>query len=337
MECTLKDVSIVIVTYRGDDLLRACLDSLDAACGTDPQIVVVDNSPSEETRFLTAAHANAVYVSSPGNPGFAGGNNRAMPHCDRPYVLLLNNDTVVHAGESILALARFLEANPRCGAVQGSGRIPGAGNAIAGCGSWITPYGFLWSPGFNDRRHPLFTEAHPCFMGGGFFLMFRRKDIPRFGGFLFRTDFWCYYEETDFCHRVWLAGMEVWYAPTVPIDHLVSRTAGRFRRADIMRRYLRNLLFSLKTNLSAASRIRILPFVYAMIAGHALLRLLRGDLESSRSDAGAIVASFRDRKRILAARRQVSRMRKASDREIFRLAMRRPPVMDFLKYIRSNA
>jgi GT2 family glycosyltransferase len=93
---TLKDVSIVIVTYKGDDLTQDCLESLSETCGTDPQIVVVDNSPSQSTRNIVAAHANAVYVASPGNPGFAGGNNRALQYCDRDYILLLNNDTIVH-------------------------------------------------------------------------------------------------------------------------------------------------------------------------------------------------------------------------------------------------
>ena len=331
----LADVSIIIVTYKGDDILRNCLDSLAASCGTDPQVVVVDNSPSLTTSRLVSAYANAMYVQSPGNPGFAGGNNRGLKHCDRPYVLLLNNDTIVHSRESILALARFLGEHPTCGAVHGSGKLSPSGN-IASCGSWLTPYGFLWSPGFNEKEHPLFSEAHQCFMGSGFFLMFRRNDLRSFGGFLFRTDFWCYYEEADFCHRVWLAGKEVWYVPTDPIDHLCSRTAGQFHHAAIMKRYLRNLLFSLKTNLSFASRLRIMPIACSMIAGHALLHLLKGNVTTFKSDVAALAASCHDGKRIQAARRQISRIRKVSDAHIFKFAMKRPQIAEFLRYIKGN-
>ena len=335
MTAALNDVSIIIVTYQGDELTKNCLDSLAATCGSEPQIVVVDNSPSETTRRIAAEYPNAVYVPSPGNPGFAGGNNRALPFCDRRYVLLLNNDTIVHSRESIAGLVRFLEEHPKCGAVQGSGRLYPSGT-IAGCGSWLTPLGFMWSPGFNAKEHPLFGEAHPCFMGGGFFLMFRRCDIAKVGGFLFRSAFWCYYEETDFCHRLLLAGMEVWYAPTVPIDHLCSQTSGRFRWSDIMRRHLRNLLFSLKANLSFASRLRILPFVYSLIVGHALFHFLKGDFPTAKSDFAALAASRRDKKRILAARRQVSRIRKVTDRQIFKTAMKHPPLKDLLRYVRGN-
>ena len=65
MDWTLKDVSIVIVTYKGDELLKNCLDSLQTSCGDEPQIIVVDNSPSEKTRFLTATYPNTLYVSLP--------------------------------------------------------------------------------------------------------------------------------------------------------------------------------------------------------------------------------------------------------------------------------
>jgi len=122
----------------------------------------------------------------------------------------------------------------------------------------------------------------------------------------------------------------------VPIDHLCSQTSGRFRWSDIMRRHLRNLLFSLKANLSFASRLRILPFVYSLIVGHALFHFLKGDFPTAKSDFAALAASRRDKKRVLAARRQVSRIRKVSDAQIFKTAMKRPPLKDLLRYVRGN-
>ena len=161
---SLSDIDVVVLTYKGDHLLRDCLDSLRRTCGDEPHVIVVDNSPSPATRELVAGYANTFYLESSGDPGFAGGNNhvkairseqnlgfaggnnRALPHCTRPYVLLLNNDTVVH-----------------------------------------------------DRFHS-------------------------------------YYEETDFCHRVWLGGGEVWYVPTPPIDHVTSATFSKIPRPQVLRR-----------------------------------------------------------------------------------------------------
>lgn len=336
MKSTLKDVSIVIVTYKGDELTRNCIDSLAATCGDDPQIVVVDNSPSEATRLMVASYPNTTYVSSPGNPGFAGGNNRAMPECNRPYVLLLNNDTIVHTRESIERLVEFLDDHPKCGAAQGSGTLKD-GKRLAGCGSFLMPFGFMWSPGFAQAEEPTFDKTHPCFTVSGFFMMFRRSILPSVGGMLFRSHFWCYYEESDFCHRAWLAGHEVWYVKTPPITHLCGATASGFRRADIMSRYLRNVLFSLSANLSFWSRLYMLTACKVLLACHGAYHLAMGHAETAKADWHALASTRRNRIKIIAARRQVKKLRKASDRQLFKTIMRMPSFAHFAKYVISNA
>ena len=60
----LSRVSILIVTWNGDDLLRDCLDSLDAVYADVPEIVVVDNAAMESTRNLVARHPHTKYISS---------------------------------------------------------------------------------------------------------------------------------------------------------------------------------------------------------------------------------------------------------------------------------
>ena len=332
----LENISIIIVTYKNDDLTRNCLDSLATTCGDAPQIVVVDNSPSASTRDIVSRYANTLYVASPGNPGFAGGNNRAIPFCNRPYILLLNNDTIVHTDESLAKLVEFLDKNPKCAAVQGRGRLPSVRNTLAGCGCFLTPYGVLWTTGFMTNEEPNFDKPHPCFAVGGFFLMFRRSVLPSVGGRPFKTHFWCYYEEIDFCHRLWLSGHEVWYVPTPPIDHLLSRTSSNFRHNDVMRRYLRNVIFSLSANLSAWNRFRILNAFRFLLVGHALASLLRGKMSAAKCNIAAIIWAWHDRMRILAARRQIKKLRKATDQEIFAKTMYRPNPTEFFKSIVSR-
>ncbi len=336
MKHSLSDISIIIVTYKGDGLLKDCLDSLAMACGTEPQIVVVDNSPSDATRKAVSAFSNAVYVPSPGNPGFAGGNNRALAHCDRPYILLLNNDTVIHSRTSIERLVEFLDGHPACGVAQGSMVLPQSGGLLGGCGSFLTPFGFLYSPGFGVPDAPEFHAPYPCFSDIGAFMAFRRALLPAVGGMLFRTHFWSYYEETDFCHRVWLSGSEVWYVPTPPIDHLCGQTSGRFVRAEIMGGFLRNQYFSLAANLSALSRLFVLPCLTCVILGHGLLHLLRGDTPQFKANLKALKSILHDRRRILAARRQAARIRRVSDFAIFRKVMRVPSLRYFLRSIRAH-
>lgn len=333
---SLRDISIVIVTFQGDPLLRACLHSLHETCGDEPQIVVVDNSPDPSTRAIVELHPNAVYVESPGNPGFAGGNNAAMPFCDRPLVVLLNNDTVVRDKRSFEELVSFMDQHPECGAAQGTMTLPNSGNRLGGCGTFLTPFGFLYSPGFNVEDSHEFHDPYPCFSTIGAFMVFRKEILSKVGGELFRSHFHSYYEETDFCHRVWLSGSEVWYVPTVPIEHLCGATSSRFQRVEIMRQFMRNTAFSLLCSLSFWGRVRIIPLYFCVISGHGVVHLLRGDQATFRADFSIFPELIRLRKDIRAARSVVASFRKVSDRTIFRKALRSPGFSYIFRTIRSN-
>ena len=332
----LSKISIVIVTYKGDDVLKDCLDSLRATCGTSPQIVVVDNSPSSSTRQLVSEHPNAIYVESPGNPGFAGGNNRALPYCDREYILLLNNDTVVKSSRSITDLVDFLEGNPSCGVVQGSIVLPRLGGKAGGCGSYLTPFGFQLARGFGvPLATPGLEKPTRCFSIMGAFMLFPRSLPSDTGGFLFYDHFKSYYEESDFCHRVWLSGKEVWYVPTEPILHLCGHTLGMFPRAEMMRQYMRNSLFSLSVNWRWWGRAVMVTNYKLVLLAHSVVHLLRGDAKTFRSDLSAVFSTSRERSEIRRSRAALNRQ--VSDMRIFRKVLRLPSLAYLLRSMRVNA
>jgi GT2 family glycosyltransferase len=334
----LNQVSIVIVTYKGDEILFNCLESLAATCGEEPQIVVVDNSPSEATKQLVTGYPNAQYVESPGNPGFAGGNNLAIPFCDRKYILLLNNDTVVKTRKSIEDLVVFMESYPKCGVAQGSIVLPNANGMAGGCGSFLTPFGFQYARGFAvPLALPGVNVPIRCFSAMGAFMMFPRGIISSRDagvGFLFYDHFKSYYEESDFCHRVWLSGKEVWYVPTDPIEHLCGYTAGKFKRSEIMRQYMRNSFFSLRVNLGLLARMTILPIYYFVMLMHALVHLVRKDKATFDTDMEIFKDIFRMRKEVCAARKRV--IRSVSDWWIFRRTLRLPPISYLLRTVSLN-
>lgn len=333
---SLADIDVVVLTYKRDDLLKDCLDSLRRACGDEPRAIVVDNAPSPSTRELVAGYANALYLESFGNPGFAGGNNRAMPHCTRPYTLLLNNDTVIHSRASIEGLAAFLDEHPECGAAQGSMVLARAGGKLGGTGTFLTPFGFLYSPGFNVPDAEEFHHPFPVFSTIGAFMIFRRSILPAVGGFLFHDHFKSYYEETDFCHRVWLSGSEVWFVPTVPIDHLCGATMSMFPRREMMRQFIRNSWFSLRTCLGPWSRFRLLSCYAFVMAGHAAIHLLRGDWRTARDDLGLYGPFLSDRAAVRETRPLLAPFRKRSDRDLFRRVVKVPPLRYFLRSVRAN-
>ena len=256
------DLSVVVVTWNGDDLLKNCLESIVRTYGDALEIVVVDNADAESTHALVGGFPGVKYVPSPGNPGFAGGNNIGVRETTRPYILLLNNDTVVH-GDSFTPLVEFLKTHPKVGIVQGTMNVPALGGGLDDCGVLMTPFGIQRHLHRGEPTATTRLSPRKVFAAKGAMMMFRRTVLDDLG-FLFHDHFWSYYEETDFCHRARNAGWQTWFVPTIPIDHIGGATSGRFDSRMIWRRYFRNIMYSFWRNFGFFGRFFTLPcFVFA--------------------------------------------------------------------------
>lgn len=254
---SVRELSVVIVTWNGDDLLERCLSSLVEVYGDRLEIVVVDNADSKSTRCLVGSFPGVLYAESPGNPGFAGGNNIGVRRTTRPYILLLNNDTVLH-GDSFSTLVEFLESHGKVGIVQGTMNVPSLGDGLDDCGVLMTPFGIQRHLHRGEPTATAKLAPRKVFAAKGAMLMFKRKVLDDLG-FLFYDHFWSYYEETDFCHRARNAGWETWFVPTLPIDHICGATSSRFSGNLVWRRYLRNIIYSFCRNFGFFGIVFTLP------------------------------------------------------------------------------
>jgi GT2 family glycosyltransferase len=327
-------VSILIVNFNGASYLRACLDSLRAVTWSNREVVVVDNGSSDDSLDVLAGYPEIVVVQSPTNLGFAGGNNLGLRHCSGEYILLLNNDTVVPPG-ILEPLCHVLIQKPKVGVVQGKMILPRFGGTLDVCGSFLTALGLPYHYGYYKPDGPLYQKSYPVFSAKGACLLFRREIIAQVGGFLFDDDFFCYYEEADFCHRVWLAGFEVWFVPGPSTQHFMGATSGESQSEFVLRHYLRNMAFSLLSNLSLCSRLRILPLFFSMNALSLIGTLLRGRTGASRAHAGVFRHCLRSYEKIRERRQLIRRIRRVRDNAIFRRVMRTHARL-FLKTFRGH-
>ena len=154
-------------------------------------------------------------------------------------------------------------------------------------------------------------------------MMFARELVSECCGFLFYDHFKSYYEESDFCHRAWLAGKEVWYVSTEPIEHLCGFTASKFNRAEIMRQYIRNSFFSLSVNLGALARYLIVPAYSCVMIVHSLVHLVRGDLITCKTNLFVFREIYKLKKEIRKARAKINRAR--TDWWVLSRVLRLPP------------
>lgn len=111
--------SVVVVTYRCRDVARACLASLyEGTGGVSFEVIVVDNASGDGTvEMVREEFPQARLFALEDNIGFGQAVNLAAERARGEYLLLLNPDTVVHAGmvEELVEFARGLPEPAICG------------------------------------------------------------------------------------------------------------------------------------------------------------------------------------------------------------------------------
>lgn len=238
------DLSIVIVSYNTRELLRSCLDSLPAACGSlDVETIVVDNDSRDgSAEMVRAGFSHVRVLDGHGNVGFARANNLGFEHCRGEFVLCLNPDTVSDAG-SIETLVAAMRRDPSVGYAG-----PRLRNAD-GSHQWsayrfhtvLSPF-FSWSMLGLDGRFPRsrhcmsLHHAHGAdtaidaewLLGAA--LLVRREALEQCGGY--DEGFFLYGEEVEWCRRLARGGWRGRYEPQATITHIRSASTSHLEDSD---------------------------------------------------------------------------------------------------------
>lgn len=211
-------VSVLLVLWNQAHHTLRCLEALarEFEAGGSFQLVVVDNASSDETAAVLARLSGVRVIRNPDNAGFVRGCNLGAAVADGRHLLLLNNDAVVRPG-AIEAAVDCLESAPDIGAVGGrlilpDGRLQEGGSIVWADGT---------SAGYGRGRPAEAAEAmfrRDVDYCSGAFLLTPRDLWNRLGGFdsAFAP---AYYEEADYCLRLWAIGKRVVYEPAAAVDH----------------------------------------------------------------------------------------------------------------------
>lgn len=221
-------VSVVVVTYRNEGTIEACLASLAAHTSVPFEVVVVDNSPDMATWEHLEAYrrrnpGEAVTPLRPGtNLGFAAGCNLGAGHARGEYLLFLNPDTTL-IDDIVSVFLAFWKSRAKPG-LLGPQILDGQGNVARTCRNLPTPAGIFLDATGLDRLlgvYRLLRFAHdrdrqvPQIIGACLFTS--RSLYEAVGGLDER--FFVYYEEVDLCLRMARAGYEIWFLPEARIAH----------------------------------------------------------------------------------------------------------------------
>lgn len=282
-------LDIVIVSYRGSELLRRCLASLrEHAAAASATITVVDNASGDGTAEMVAAEFPEVrLLRQSRNLGFARAQNIGIRAGSGAAVLVLNPDTEIEAA-TLLPLLEVLASDPRVGCV-GPALVREDGSFDhAARRSFPTPLsalGHFTGIGRRLGRGPLASyrapevERGPVDAVNGAFMLLRRGALERVG--LFDEGYWMYMEDLDLCRRLADAGWITFYEPRARAVHTKAGTTGGRRGPRLNIAFHRGMGRFYRRHQAPGNGALTNLAVYAGIAAKLAISLLREALRPS--------------------------------------------------------
>jgi O-antigen biosynthesis protein len=225
------EVSIILVLYNQAPLTFGCFSSIAEGLGASSvgvEVIIVDNDSTDETADLLQHTENATVLSNGANVGFLKAVNQAASRARGRYILLLNNDAQLLPG-TLEAAVCVLDSSPKVGAVGGRLILPDGTLQEAGSIVWDDGSCLGYGRGDSPTAPPYMFRRDVDYCSGAF-LLTRLELFKRIGGFD-EAFVPAYYEETDYCMRLWEAGFRIVYEPEAVVLHYEFGSAEKVARA----------------------------------------------------------------------------------------------------------
>ncbi|HMB65479.1 MAG TPA: glycosyltransferase family 2 protein [Patescibacteria group bacterium] len=232
----MVDINTVIVNWKMKEDIDKCLASFFNDLGESRLKVVVhvvDNSQNQDgiKELLDEKYPQVKYIDAGGNVGFGRAQNLGLKRQEANFYLSLNPDCEFPVGERVLErMVEFLEADPEIG-MAGPKLLNSDGGLQYSCYRFPA---FLDQIGRRlgwDKRSKRFRQKVDHYLMKDFD---HRSDVPvdwLMGSFIFvkmevvnkigffDDRFFMYFEDCDWCRRVWRAGWKVYYVHNIQVKH----------------------------------------------------------------------------------------------------------------------
>lgn len=250
------DVSILIVTWNSEAWITRCLAALPAACGDlCYEVIVYDNASADRSR--QSAEASSIdrlrVIAGDQNRGFAAGMNQALAQARGTYVFFLNPDCELRP-EAVSTLVDYLEGQPPVAAVAplllGEDgrpqrefqlrRFPTLKSFAADL--LMVDELFPGNPASSHYRYRDLdiTSPQPVDQPAAAALLVRRSACDDVG--LFDERFFpAWFEDVDFCRRLWRAGYAIHVNPLAVATHHGGASLTQLRLEHFLSAWYRNL------------------------------------------------------------------------------------------------
>jgi len=307
----------VVVSFREPDATARAITSLLAQSATLVEVLVIDNDPDRSTASASAAwkgDERVRLIHSGSNLGYAAACNLAAAQAGGDWLFFLNPDAQADPDCIGLLLAA---ADSRTGLVGAQVLLPD-GRTNAGDNP-LHINGIAWAGRYGEPRENGAVRRVAAVSGAA--LLARTGAYRAIGGVC--EWFFMYYEDTDLCWRMRLAGWEVRFCPEAVVwhDYRFDKGAAKWYRLE------RNRQWSVLSNYSALSLMLLAPLLLGTelaVAAIAMRGAWVGELVRA---WGSTVRALPE---LLKWRRRVQASRRARDSELLELMVARfqTPLLD---------
>lgn len=239
----MKKVAVVTINYNTDEQTHALLDSLEKIDRSNfhLEIIIVDNE--SQTPFVleqSEKEDHIILIRLEDNRGFSGGNNVGIKKSlerGADYILVVNNDTVVHPN-MIRHLLDTLESDEKIGIVtpkiyfakghefhKNRYKKEDLGKVF-----WFAGGSTDWSNvqsvhrGVDEVDHGQYNKTEKIGFATGCCIMLKKEVLEKVGAFDER--YFLYYEDADLNERTKRAGYDIFYVPTAVLSHANAASSG---------------------------------------------------------------------------------------------------------------
>ena len=196
-----KDLSIVIVTFKSEDIISKCLKSIP----NDIKVIIVENSKNEKfKKDLENKYKNVDCILTGSNRGYAAANNIGLNIVKTKYALVLNPDCILEH-EAIRNF--FITANK----VQDFHLIGPAQDQMINM----------------DFKNNDFIEVENL---KGFAIFF---NMSKFSNKFFDENYFLYFEEIDLCKYVKKNNGKIYLDKNIVIKHEGGSSVKKLKKIEL--------------------------------------------------------------------------------------------------------
>ena len=220
-----KKVTVVIPNYNGIKYIKPCMDALRAQReeGQSFDILVVDNGSEDGSLEVLQQYSEAKVLSLPENTGFCHAVNLGICESKTPYVILLNNDTVVKSG-FVRYLLDAIEQSDRIFSVSAQMLSMQDEQLIDDAGDRYCVLGWAYARGKGKRASGYEKPVRIFAACGGASIYRRDLILGELGGF--DENHFAYMEDVDIGYRANIYGYQNLYEPRAKVIHAGSAASG---------------------------------------------------------------------------------------------------------------